>query len=72
MALTQAQNPQLAERAALALLQTFRNTLLISLGIAASGALVAGLFTSIILTRLILKPGQRITVVDAPTQRSIN
>ena len=61
IALTQAQNPQLAERAALALLQTFRNTLLISLGIAASGALVAGLFTSIILTRLILKPLHEIT-----------
>ena len=59
--LVQTENSELAEQAAGTLLQTFRNTLLISLGIAASGALIAGLFTSVLLTRLILQPLHEIT-----------
>jgi histidine kinase len=59
--LVQTDNSELAEQAAGSLLQTFRNTLLISLGIAASGALIAGLFTSVLLTRLILQPLHEIT-----------
>ena len=59
--LTRTENPLLLQQAAQNLLQTFRNALLISLGIAAAGALIAGLFTSILLTRLILKPLHQIT-----------
>jgi len=55
------QNPQAAEQAASALLDNFRRTLFISLAIAASGALIAGMITSLLLTRLILRPVQQIT-----------
>ena len=60
-ALTEAQTPASVERAAEALLNAFQDTLLISLAIAAGGALIAALITSILLTRLILHPLYQIT-----------
>lgn len=55
------QTSQSAEQTAATIFNTFRNTLLISLAIAAAGALMAGLFTSFLLTRLILHPLKQIT-----------
>lgn len=60
-ALAEAQTSQLVEAAATKLLTTFRQTLFISLSIAALGAIIAGLFTAILLTRLILQPLEQIT-----------
>jgi histidine kinase len=60
-ALVQAQNPFVVEQAAAELLATFRQTLLISLSIAALGAIVAGLFTALLLTQFILQPLAQIT-----------
>lgn len=60
-ALVQAQTPGMIERAAAELLTTFRQTLFISLAIAALGAIIAGLITAVLLTRLILQPLDQIT-----------
>ena len=55
------QSTQQIEQAAAELLTTFRQAIFIALAVAASGAAVASLITTVLLTRLILRPLEQLT-----------